>query len=54
MMKKELSMIHIYENNQLIGYGGNQEWFEDSWAQKAGCASVLASHPSLYLLLIFA
>ena len=24
-MEKELSMIHIYENNQLIGYGGNQE-----------------------------
>ena len=50
MMKKELSMIHIYENNQLIGYGGNQEWFEDSWAQKAGCASVLASHLYTYYL----
>ena len=43
-------MIHIYENNQLIGYGGNQEWFEDSWAQKAGCASVLASHLYTYYL----
>ena len=50
MMEKELSMIHIYENNQLIGYGGNQEWFEDSWAQKAGCASVLASHLYTYYL----
>jgi len=49
-MEKELSMIHIYENNQLIGYGGNQEWFEDSWAQKAGCASVLASHLYTYYL----
>ena len=34
MMEKELSMIHIYENNQLIGYGGNQDWFEDSWHKK--------------------
>lgn len=28
-MKKELDMIHIYENDQCIGYGGNQDWFLD-------------------------
>lgn len=51
-MKKELSMIHIYENNQLIGYGGNQEWFEDLWAQKAGCGTHYIKKVS-YRTLIF-
>lgn len=41
---KELNIPLIYHDNILIGYGGNQDWFEDSWAQKAGCASVLASN----------
>ncbi|UTY39861.1 hypothetical protein NMU03_03370 [Allocoprobacillus halotolerans] len=49
-MEKELSIIHIYENEKLIGYGGNQDWFLDSWAQKAGCASVLASQLYAYYL----
>ena len=51
-MKKELDMIHIYENGQRIGYGGNQDWFLDDWAKKAGCASVLASHLYTYYLSI--
>ena len=38
---KELHIPHIYNSEKLIGYGGNQDWFEDEWAQKAGCASVL-------------
>ena len=41
---KELHIPHIYNSEKLIGYGGNQDWFEDEWAQKAGCASVLASN----------
>ncbi|MEG0275569.1 MAG: hypothetical protein RR630_00925 [Coprobacillus sp.] len=40
----ELSIPCIYENNECIGYGGDQEWFKDKWAKKAGCASVLASN----------
>lgn len=41
---KELTVPHIYDKDELIGYGGNQEWFKDKWAKKAGCASVLASN----------
>lgn len=52
-MEKELSIVHIYEDKQLIGYGANQDWFLDSWAQKAGCASILASQLYAYYLSIF-
>lgn len=34
----------IYDCHVQLGYGGDQDWFEDLWAQKAGCASVLASN----------
>lgn len=44
----ELKIPIIYQNQQMIGYGGNQEWFHDTWAQKAGCASVLASNMYAY------
>lgn len=40
----ELQIPHIYKDGQNIGYGGNQEWFHEQWAQRAGCASVLASN----------
>lgn len=38
----------VYENKQLIGHGGNQDWFIDSWARKAGCASVSATDIFIY------
>ena len=38
----------IYVNDQLIGHGGNQDWFIDPWAQKAGCASVSATDIYIY------
>lgn len=41
---KELKIPHIYDLEELMGYGGDQEWFHDNWAKKAGCASVLASN----------
>lgn len=44
---KELNITNIYED-KLIGYGGNQDWFTDPWAVKAGCASVLASNLYAY------
>lgn len=44
----ELKMPVIYQNQIIIGYGGNQEWFLDSWAKLAGCASVLASNMYAY------
>lgn len=47
-MDIELQITRIYENDQMIGYGGNQDWFLETWAQKAGCASVLASNLYAY------
>lgn len=44
----ELNFPKIYDKEELIGYGGNQDWFKDSWAQKAGCASVLAANLFAY------
>lgn len=38
----------IYKNKKLIGQGGNQDWFADSWARKAGCASVSATDIFIY------
>jgi hypothetical protein len=45
---KELSIPCIYQNQKMIGYGGNQDWFADQWAQKAGCGSVLGSNLYAY------
>lgn len=38
----------IYQDDKLIGLGGNQDWFSDSWARKAGCASVSATDIFIY------
>lgn len=38
----------IYQDNELIGHGGNQDWYLDSWARKAGCASVSATDIFIY------
>lgn len=38
----------IYEDKKLIGFGGNQDWFVDVWARKAGCASVSATDIFIY------
>lgn len=45
---KELSITCVYEQGHMIGYGGDQDWFVDEWAQKAGCASVLGSNLYTY------
>lgn len=44
----EINIVNIYEGDRLIGYGGDQDWFLDDWAQKAGCASVLGSNLYAY------
>lgn len=41
-MKKELPIMIFHKDNQDY-YGGDQDWFEDEWAQKSGCASVCAA-----------
>lgn len=38
----------VYVDDKLIGQGGNQDWFLDDWAKKAGCASVSATDIFLY------
>lgn len=45
---KELNIPIIYDGKTRIGYGGDQDWFHDDWAVKAGCASVLASNLYAY------
>lgn len=49
----ELEITKVYQDNQIIGYGGNQDWFEDDWAKKAGCASVLAANLVAYYQHLF-
>ena len=46
----ELKIPQIYQDNKFIGYGGNQDWFLDLWARRAGCASVLASNMYAYYI----
>jgi|InofroStandDraft_1065614.scaffolds.fasta_scaffold463422_1 hypothetical protein len=36
----ELEIVKIFENEEMIGYEGNQDWFLDEWIKKAGCVSV--------------
>ena len=38
----------VYIKDKFVGHGGNQDWFLDSWARKAGCASVSATDIFLY------
>jgi len=46
-MSHELKIIEFHIDGTDY-YGGNQEWFESSWARKAGCASVLAANLYCY------
>lgn len=43
-MKKELCCPKIIKDGQIIGYGGNQEWFLESFQRLAGCGSVTGSN----------
>ncbi|MFV0394813.1 MAG: hypothetical protein ACK5LC_10525 [Coprobacillaceae bacterium] len=42
-MGKILDWPLVLEDEKIIGCGGNQEWFDDKWARKAGCGSVSAN-----------
>lgn len=41
---KELPFPVVYSEDQMIGYGGNQEWFHQEFQRRAGCASVCAAN----------
>lgn len=45
---KELHVPIIYDHDVRVGYGGNQDWFVEKWAQMAGCGSVLGSNLYAY------
>lgn len=36
-MLKELNFPMVYQEDNVVGYGGNQEWFSHDWKKKAGC-----------------
>lgn len=46
----ELMITKIYDEKEVVGYGGNQDWFLETWPQKAGCASVLGSNLYAYYM----
>ena len=48
MTIKEVQFPAIYHNGQLIGYGGNQEWFQKKWHRDAGCASTTGANLAAY------
>ncbi len=37
MIVKELNFPIVNNKDEVIAYGGNQEWFSHEWKQKAGC-----------------
>lgn len=43
-MRKELYCPLIQRDGEIIGYGGNQEWFSGSFQRLAGCGSVTGSN----------
>ena len=43
-----LEVLEIYEGNTLY-YGGNQEWFSDSWKRRAGCGPTSFANLICYL-----
>lgn len=40
----ELIFPTVYEDGRPAGYGGDQDWFRQEFARKAGCASVTATN----------
>lgn len=47
-MQKLLPCPHVYHDQKHVGYGGDQAWFKDKWAVRAGCASVSATDVMMY------
>jgi len=48
MEKKELAIPLIYEQEKLVGRGGNQDWFPEKWPRQAGCASTAGANLAAY------
>jgi hypothetical protein len=48
IMIKELNFPIIYDKDLNIGYGGNQEWFEQNWKRQSGCGSTSGANLAAY------
>lgn len=47
-MKSLLECPIVYHDGEMIGYGGNQDWFKEKWSRRAGCASVSGANTLIY------
>jgi hypothetical protein len=48
MLIKELNFPMIYNKDEAVGYGGNQEWFSHDWKKKAGCGCTSGANLAAY------
>lgn len=48
MKIKELDFPIIYRDDNATAYGGNQDWFHESWQKRAGCASTSGANLAAY------
>lgn len=48
MIEKELNFPTVYQNGQVVGYGGNQEWFAQNMKRKAGCGCTSGANLAAY------
>lgn len=44
----ELDFPAVTKDGEIIGYGGNQEWFSREWQRRAGCGSVTGANLAAY------
>lgn len=51
MIEKELNFPAVYANGQVVGYGGNQEWFSENMKRKAGCGCTSGANLAAYYAL---
>jgi hypothetical protein len=48
MSEKELGIPMVYQEERVVGYGGNQEWFSHDWKKKAGCGCTSGTNLAAY------
>lgn len=48
MVIHELPFPVVFQKNEQVGYGGNQEWFSQLFQKRAGCASVSGANIAAY------
>lgn len=48
MIIRELDFPSVYHKENLVGYGGNQEWFSQDMQKKAGCGCTAGANLAAY------